>query len=157
MSIEEKVLTGVITHENTEVVAMTSLLFQELDNMMTCVYYKYPVELRIEREFDLLLARELVDIMAVSSAYRKAGLQPPIIMHLVTTDELKTLNYRNQFPNATVVPIQQASLDVLDTTLQLDAFAEVIEDLYRQKQTNSHPSVIGSHSAAMTSDPQAPA
>lgn len=156
MSKEDKVLTGVITHENTEVVAMTSLLFQELDNMMTCVYYKYPIELRIEREFDLLLARELVDIMAVLATYRRANLQPPIIMHLVTTDELKTLNYRNQFPNAIVIPLQQASLDILDTTLQLDAFAEVIEDLYRQKRTNGHPTVVGSHSAAISSDPQAP-
>ena len=94
--------------------------------------------------------------MAVLSTYRKAVLQPPIIMHLVTTDELRTLNYRTQFPNATVVPLQQASLDILDTTLQLDAFAEIIEDLFRQKRNNGHSAIIGSHTAAMSSDPQAP-
>jgi hypothetical protein len=156
MSTQHKVITGVITHENTEVVAMTSLLFQELDNMMTCVYYKYPSEMRIEREFDLLIARELVDIMAVLSTYRKAAMQPPLIMHLVTLDELRTLNYRNQFPNAVVIPLQQASLDILDTTLQLDAFAEVVEDVYRRKQGIENETVVGTHSAAMSSDPQAP-
>lgn len=157
MTMQGKVLTGVITHENTEVVAMTSLLFQELDNMMTCVYYKYPIELKIDRPFDLLIARELIDIMAVVNMYRKSELETPLVIHLVTANELRTLNYRHQFPNVSVIPLQQASLDMLDTTLQLDAFAEIIEDIYRQKQQKIRPAVVGTPSATISSDPQAPA
>lgn len=134
---DNKVQGAVVFTPDWDIHAALALLTVRLLDQVTYAHYNRPNEINTEKSFDFLILASLKDLEQAIHHFRSKGHPLPLIIHLVETKDVETIDHKALFPDVEIVPIKQANLDIdPDTTLQLKVFEEVVDRFWTKVEAS---------------------
>lgn len=122
---------GVIVSKHSEdIMAVAELLAARVRHRLTYVGRPLPTDIDPTEVYDFIIVGDVRVVREVVERYERADSEPPLIIHVIVADAAENIDEDySGLGHVNIAPIQQASLDVQDTTLQLDLFEKVLRVL----------------------------
>lgn len=120
---------AVITNYNEDVAAIVTLLNGDWE--VTYVYYDTGNSAKPFEQFDFIVIAYLESLTQLIGAYEEDGRYAfPPVLHLVEPIEVPQIKYGAIAHIVDITPIAQATLDVMDVTLNYEAYQGFIEERF---------------------------
>jgi|GEM_PF-6291542 len=122
-----RLFAAAITHQNEDMLTVLTLLSEGLQNPLAFIDFEQPEDISLDNNihYTFIAISDVGDITRLINHFEAAGIgvdEMPAILHLTDPSEIERMQYGAVQDFLPITPLPQAVLDVMDVTLNYQAF-----------------------------------